>query len=185
MNVYIALLHDDMVDKRGKVVTTSVTLIDVHDLARSSRTYGVKNYFICHSAPALRDLVLQLTGHWEGGFGGEYNPNRQDALSLVRVVETLEQAIQSIEKIEGKRPVVIATSGRQGANRASFQSVRHELESGAPTLLLFGTGFGMSDELLSRADKILEPIFGPTPYNFLAVRSAVAIVLDRLLGKRA
>jgi hypothetical protein len=50
-------------------------------------------------------------------------------------------------------------------------------------LLMFGTGWGMSEELLARADYFLAPIDGPTPYNHLSVRSACAIILDRLFGK--
>lgn len=184
-SIYLALLHDQMVDKRGAIVTTSVTLIDTHDIARSCRTYGVNNYFICHSSPLLRELVLQLTEHWQTGFGGEYNPNRQDALSHIRVVESLKQAVSEITELHnGTAPITVATSGRQGANRRTFAELRslfHD-SSDQPVLLLFGTGWGMSDELLAEADVLLEPVYGPTTYNFLSVRSAVAIILDRLLS---
>jgi hypothetical protein len=36
---------------------------------------------------------------------------------------------------------------------------------------------------MEQADYILEPIYGPGEYNHLSVRSAVAIILDRLLGE--
>jgi hypothetical protein len=54
--------------------------------------------------------------------------------------------------------------------------------SQGPFLLLFGTGWGMSEVLMSRADFILKPINGPTEYNHLSVRAACAIILDRLRG---
>ncbi len=38
---------------------------------------------------------------------------------------------------------------------------------------------------MDNADFFLEPIKGPSDYNHLSVRSAVAIVLDRLLGERS
>lgn len=182
-NLYIALLHDDMVDKRGRVVTTSVTLMDVHDIARSAKTYGAKGYFIAHTIPTLRDLVHQLTDHWETGFGKEYNPNRVDALSLIHVVTSPDEAKAKIKEIHGTDPILVATSGRSGVNRVTFPKIKESISSGHPHLLMFGTGYGMCDELLSKADYIIEPIYGPTPYNFLSVRSAVAVVLDRLVGR--
>ena len=50
------------------------------------------------------------------------------------------------------------------------------VEDEAPYLILFGTGWGLTSE-------ILEPIRGKTKYNHLCVRSAVSIILDRLLGE--
>jgi hypothetical protein len=51
-----------------------------------------------------------------------------------------------------------------------------------PTLLLLGTGWGLTEEILAQSDHVLEPIMGRTDYNHLSVRSAAAIVFDRLLG---
>ena len=50
-------------------------------------------------------------------------------------------------------------------------------------LLLFGTGWGMTNEVMNKADLILEPIRGKAEYNHLSVRAAVAIILDRLFGE--
>ena len=58
------------------------------------------------------------------------------------------------------------------------------MQDGWPYLLMFGTGWGMSEELLERSDYFLEPVSGPTDYNHLSVRSACAVILDRLLGER-
>jgi hypothetical protein len=51
-------------------------------------------------------------------------------------------------------------------------------------LLLFGTGWGMTEELFDSADYVLEPIKGHGEYNHLSVRSAVSIYMDRLFGRR-
>jgi len=56
------------------------------------------------------------------------------------------------------------------------------LRETAPFLILLGTGWGLTDEILARSDYILEPIEGDSDYNHLSVRSAAAIILDRLLG---
>jgi hypothetical protein len=179
----VILLHADMHDKRGKIVTTSLTMIDVHDLARSSRTYGATSLFIAHPAPALRKLANTLRRHWQEGFGAHYNPNRKDALSRVEVVDNLDQAISMIDLRTGKIPHLIATSAREGAKRDSFKEVRQRIRSeDTPFVLMLGTGWGMSDELLARAEIFLEPIRGPGDYNHLSVRSAGAIMLDRLLS---
>lgn len=52
-----------------------------------------------------------------------------------------------------------------------------------PIFILFGTGFGMTKEMMKKFDYIVEPIYGAGTYNHLCVRSAVAIILDRLLGE--
>ena len=179
----LVLLHDKMVDKQNKLVTTSLTLIDVHDIARSSRTYGVSRTYIAHPAPTIRKLSRTLQEFWEDGFGAEYNPNRKEALEIIEVVTDLDEAIQKIDQRTGKLPKLIATSARPGGKRITFPELKATLAgSEDPYLLMFGTGWGMSDELLARADYFLVPIDGPTDYNHLSVRSACAIMLDRLFG---
>jgi len=37
--------------------------------------------------------------------------------------------------------------------------------------------------LMARCDYILEPVSGASDYNHLSVRSAVSIIMDRLLGE--
>ena len=64
-----------------------------------------------------------------------------------------------------------------------FGEVRTLLEGEDPLLMLFGTGWGLTKEVKAEADFRLEPIEGKG-YNHLSVRSAVAIILDRLLGER-
>lgn len=185
-NLNLTLLHDKMVDKTGRLVTTSVTLIDVHDIARSSRTYGVKNFFVSHPSQTIRSLVRTVKDHWDGEFGSSYNPNRQDALGILTIVSDLDEAILHIEQRQGALPKLIATSARSGPDRISFDDMRARMssEEDQPYLLMFGTGWGMSDELMARADYVLGPVYGPTPYNHLSVRAAAAIILDRLAGIR-
>ncbi len=51
-------------------------------------------------------------------------------------------------------------------------------------LLVFGTGWGLADEVIQGADALLEPVRAreATGYNHLSVRAACAIILDRLFG---
>lgn len=181
MDLSVVLLHENMLDKTGKVVTTSLTIVDIHDIARSSTTFGLKNFFIAHPATALRKLAEIMTRHWSEGFGSTYNPKRKTALSKVEICINLDEVIEKITKRAGKTPKLIATSAKQGANRISYSEMAKELKlSNSPYLLMLGTGWGMTDELMSKADYVLDPILGPGEYNHLSVRSACAIMLDRL-----
>lgn len=180
----VILLHDDMVDKNGRIVTTSLTLIDLHDIARTSRTYGVKTAFIAHSSPTIRNLGGRMRAHWETGYGLTYNPNRKDALEVVDIVCNLDEATEKIKARTGKEPCLVATSARPLPNRVSFKTLRHELlPTNDPFLIMFGTGWGMSSNLLAKANYFLEPLPGVGEYNHLSVRAAVAIIVDRLLGE--
>lgn len=182
-NLHVVLLHEQMVDKRGTEVTTSLTLIDVHDLARSARTFGVSSLFIAHPSQSLRSLTQVLHQHWEHGFGASYNPNRKEALEVVKIVSGLDEAIMQLEIKYGSLPQLVATSARPGANRVTFKELKNLLkETDTHYMLMLGTGWGMSDQLLKRANFFLEPILGSGDYNHLSVRSACAIMLDRLLG---
>ncbi len=183
--VYLALLHYPVLDKNGKTVATAVTNIDIHDLARSSRTYGLRGFFVATPIDALRALARRIIDHWDTGFGATYNPNRKDALSIVRLARDLDGIILDIEKETGKRPRVVVTSARPGPEDVDFSSYRLELASGdQPQLLVLGTGWGLAPEILARADMRLAPIDGAGEYNHLSVRAAGAIILDRLLGAR-
>ena len=46
-DLYVALLHHPVYDKNGAVVTTAVTNLDVHDIARLARTFGVRGFYVC------------------------------------------------------------------------------------------------------------------------------------------
>ena len=180
----VVLLHDQMHDRTGSIVTTSLTLIDVHDIARSARTFGATATYIAHPAPTIRKLARTLKDHWETGFGATYNPNRKEALEYISIVSDLDEAIAKIDARTGKLPTIIATSAKPGGARISFLDLRTTLSSTSdPFLLMFGTGWGMSESLLSRANLFLEPVNGPGEYNHLSVRSACAIILDRLFGR--
>jgi hypothetical protein len=58
------------------------------------------------------------------------------------------------------------------------------LRSDRPYLLALGTAWGLSEDFIAEADHVLDPILGDTDYNHLSVRSAAAIMLDRLMGCR-
>jgi hypothetical protein len=184
-DLFLALLHYPVVDKHGLLVTSAVTNMDVHDIARSARTYGVRRFYCATPVKTLHALVAKIIDHWQTGFGSTYNETRKDALALVCVATDLDEVIIAVEREAGRRPFVVATSARHGPRRIAFADLRERLRTpGEPVLLVFGTGWGLAPAVLDRADALLEPVIGPTDYNHLSVRSAAAIILDRLCAAR-
>lgn len=181
MALSVILLHDEMRDKTGKLVSTALTPIDLHDISRSCTTYGVKRFYISHSSRLMRDLAETLRSFWEVGYGAEYNPNRKEALRKTRIVSSLDEALAQAELETGQIPKLVATSAHSGGDRTTFKDFRATVHE-SHYLLMLGTGWGMSEQLLDRAGIFLEPINGPTNYNHLSVRGALAIMLDRILG---
>jgi hypothetical protein len=179
----IALVHYPVLDAKRAIVTTAITNLDVHDLARSARTYGVSDYFIVHPITAQRDLLARICEHWSEGAGGKRIPDRKVALELVRPVTTLAEAC---EALGGRADIEVwVTAARSVGAPVTLREARTRLDGeGKPVLLVFGTGWGLADEVIANADALLEPVRArePTGYNHLSVRAACAIMLDRLLG---
>ena len=178
MNKYLALIHHPIINKRGDKVTTSVTNLDIHDIARSCRTFGFHNYFIVTPIEKQAKLIDEILGFWNEDFANDYNPDRHDALSFIKVSESFEKAVEEIEKKEGSKPLIVGT----GANFKEFDGNVQKAEEvandqGKSILIIFGTGWGLHSEILEKVDFFLDPIFGTAKdgYNHLSVRSAVAI----------
>lgn len=178
----VALVHHPCLDKSGAVYTTSVTNLDVHDIARSSRTYDVAAYWLVTPVAAQQELVKSIAGFWETNVRGQKVPTRAEAMRLVRVASSLEDVIEEETRVLGARPLVVATSAREVEGAVSWPTLRARLPSTEGLLLLFGTGYGLAPAALALADVVLTPIHGASDYNHLSVRSAAAIALDRLLS---
>lgn len=182
--VYVALLHYPMYNKRMEVVATSITNLDLHDIARACRTFQVKQFFVVHPANGQQQLIQDILSYWQEGFGGLYNPDRREALSTIAVCNDLQEVMMQIGQQTVREVKTVATDARVYPNTVSYRGLRAQLERSDKTwLLLFGTGWGMSSELMAMCDYILEPIGKGSDYNHLSVRSAVSIILDRLLGE--
>lgn len=180
--VSLALVHHPIRDRAGAVITTSVTNLDVHDIARAARTYGLRRYYIVTPIEAQRALVRHILTYWREGSGGRRVPERAEALSVVREVATLADAIADAEREEGARPTVMTTDARAGFPQKSYADASRELRARtAPAMLVFGTGHGLAPSVIEQADVHLAAV-RPGGYNHLSVRSAVSIILDRLFG---
>jgi tRNA (guanine37-N1)-methyltransferase len=125
-------------------------------------------------------MANEIIDYWALGPGAAANPDRAEALALLRPVFDVDQAIAHIEEETGSKPLLVATSAR-GAGELAPQELRDRLEQG-PVLMLLGTASGLADEVLERAEGALRPIRFLDEYNHLSVRAAAAIMLDRILG---
>lgn len=182
LNLNIALIHYPVTNKNGEVIASAVTNLDLHDMARSARTYGVKGFYVVTPVEDQQALAAKLVDHWISGGGARYNPKRCEAMQLVHIRDNLEQVVSEIGQAEGRRPRTIVTCARPQKGGVTYRELRRMLDDGAPGLLLFGTAWGLAPDCMEAADIILDPVRGTGAYNHLSVRSATAIILDRLCG---
>lgn len=181
-NLYVALTHYPVVDKRGDTITSAVTNLDLHDISRAVKTYGVKSYYVVTPLVDQQDLVQKIISHWTSGSGAVYNPARRSALELIKVKATIADVVEDIKGIENDYPKTAVTCARRNTTSTGYKEFRELLKSGKPHLLVFGTAWGLAQSFIAESDYILDPIMGPTDYNHLSVRTAAGIILDRLLG---
>jgi len=191
MSIFLALVHFPCLNRRGEVVATALTNVDIHDLARSGRTFGTAGVYIVTPIDLQLRMIEEILGHWTEGQGAKHE-RRAEAMRRVRGVPSLQGAAEDIEKRTGTPPLWVVTGAQMQTPSVSFANLRKQLrENDRPVLLVFGTGWGLAPEVIERADLRLPPISRDpdlvdldSPYNHLSVRAAVAIALDRLLGDR-
>ncbi|MEE9275891.1 MAG: RNA methyltransferase, partial [bacterium] len=99
-NVYIALLHHPVLNRAGEVVSSSVTGIDVHDMARAGRAYGAAGAFVVHPSAPQRRFARRMMDHFLRGPGREIHPMRAETLRSVEVAPDLDAAIERVEARE-------------------------------------------------------------------------------------
>jgi hypothetical protein len=181
---YVALVHHPVYDKHHHVVATSITNLDIHDIARSCKTYGLAGYFLVHPVAAQRELARRIVAHWQDPRGREQNDSRSEALSLVHIVGAIEEAIEQVSERHGTPPLIVGTTASLQPRACTPRQLLDDKElSRRPLLLLFGTGWGLVKDWIERADRLLLPIRGSTEYNHLSVRTAAGIFLDRLFAE--
>ncbi len=183
-----ALVHYPVLDRAGEIVTTAITNLDLHDIARSAHTYGLEALYIVQPVKAQRELAERVREHWISGSGARRIPDRTPAMRGLRIVASLEDAAREhggAEADGGARAELWVTSAKQRQAVLEHTDARALLRTeGAPVLLVFGTGWGLAPEVQMKADRELAAIHSPREdgYNHLSVRAAAAILFDRLLS---
>jgi len=184
MSFYIGLLHYPVYNRRGEIIVSAITSLDLHDLARLARTYGARRFYVINPLTDQQDLARNICRHWVSGYGARYNKDRQEAMSLISVVPTLESSVSEIRDSEGEIPTLMVTDAGKGkGEKVNYNLAREIVASNKVVMILFGTAWGIAKELIRRADYLLEPIYGVSNYNHLSVRTAAAITLDRLFSQ--
>lgn len=188
---HLALVHHPVHDRTGAVVTTSLTNFDIHDLARSTMTYGLAAYHLVTPVTSQREKAEHIAGLWLAENPVRKPPatgSRAGALARVRTAASIEQVIDELTADYGIAPWVVATSARResfpgAARRTPAELAAEGIDQPGPLLLLLGTGWGLADALIPSVSRLLAPIEGGSDWNHLSVRSAGAILLDRLFGR--
>ena len=181
-NLYVALTHYPVVNKSGDIITSAVTNLDLHDISRAAKTYGVKSFYVVTPLKDQQVLAQRIIAHWTDGSGATYNPARRQALETIKVIDSIADVVEDIKSIENQGPQTVATSASRYPSSIGFEKFRSILKTDRSYLLVLGTAWGLTEGFISEADYILEPIMGSTNYNHLSVRTAAGIILDRLLG---
>ncbi len=179
-SIYLGLVHHPVYNKYGDVVTTSITNLDIHDIARSCKTFGLKKFFVITPLDTQKLLLNRILKFWESDIAKEYNNDRVQALSLIEYAVDIETAVKKIS-LQEDDCLVVSTTAANLKQQIKFDDLT---KLRRPVLLLFGTGNGLTKEIHEQADHVLKPIKGKGNYNHLSVRSAVAIVLDRLSSEK-
>ncbi len=184
MRLYIGLVHYPVYNKNYQRIASAITTFDLHDIGRLARTYDVRKFFVITPLDDQQALAERVRRHWTEGYGAEYNGDRREAIELVAVVPSLERAVDAIADMEGEAPLLIATdASRQNERSISYEKARGIIQDEKTVILIFGTAWGLDKAVMNRADYVLDPISGRTNYSHLSVRTAAAIILDRLAGR--
>jgi hypothetical protein len=179
----VALVHHPVLDRQQEIVTTAITNLDLHDIARSAHTFGLSDFFVVHPVAAQRELAEKVRDHWVTGSGGRRIPDRMPAMQGVRIVPALDDAVGAL----GDGAELWTTSAAERGATLTHDEARQRLSvSGPPVLLVLGTGWGLAESVCERAHAHLAPIRSARDdgYNHLSVRAAAAILFDRLRGVR-
>lgn len=181
---YIALIHYPVYNNRLTVINTAFTNLDIHDISRAGKTYGVKKFYLVQPNEEQKKLAGRVLKHWTEGDGVSFNRSRAEALEFVEIRDSIDETVRDIEKIEGCKPKTVVTDARHRNNMIGYSELRKTMfkNDTQPYLILFGTGWGLAEEIMERADYTLKPVSGYTDYNHLSVRSAAAIIMDRLFS---
>jgi len=180
-SLYLVLVHHPIINKRGETITTSVTNLDLHDIARSCKTFGFKQYFVVTPILAQHELIQKILSYWKTDTANEYNPDRFNALDLIRVENSLEDTLATITQNEGVAPIVAATHAKSVNASGNCQDLLKLADTEKkPILLVLGTGWGLHPDVINKSTFRLDPIPGAKDYNHLSVRSAAAIYTSRL-----
>ncbi len=181
-NLYIALVHHPVYDKERRIISTSITNYDLHDLSRLARTYSLGGFYLITPHQKQIELMEKIKKHWIEGKGKILHPNRGEALKLSVFVHSIEEMIEDLETRYREKIITVGTTARENYKYVPPERIRKMLMEQKKVVIIFGTGYGLTDETLKSLDDIIEPIRGVGEFNHLSVRSAASIIIDRIFN---
>ena len=183
---YVMEVHYPVLDKRGEKSSTAITGMDLHDIARACRTYGIKKYLLVTPLQQQREMAQKIVTHWTEGWGASYNHDRSEAFSTLKIFASVNRALKWVREREKIEPFKIATTAKSVGGAVHWLSLKRRiLEEDLAPVFIFGTGWGLHQDVIDDADSVMTPIAGGLDsWNHLSVRSAVSITLDRFFGWR-
>lgn len=185
-SAYVMEVHYPVLGKNGEKSSTAITGMDLHDIARACRAYGIKKYLLVTPLAPQREMAKKIATHWTEGWGATHNPDRSEAFKTLKIFASVEKALDWVKEREKTEPYKIATTAKAHAGATHWLEIKREIlaKQRAP-VFQFGTGWGLHEEVLENADAVMTPISGGVDnWNHLSVRSAVSITLDRFFGWR-
>lgn len=174
----VALVHYPVLNRRNEVVASAVTNLDLHDIARSCRTFGVGRFYVVTPVKEQQSVVEKIRHHWINGYGATHNPDRCSAFQLMETVADLTTAREdwSLRNSSAARLLTTSAKNPEGLNGRDCRLLLNK----EPLLLVLGTGSGLAPEIIAEPAEKFQSIQGVVDYNHLPVRAAAAIILDRI-----
>lgn len=180
-NLCFCLCHSPVLLEKDKSGCSSLTNLDIHDIARISRSYGLGPFFVLHPYDDQHQLLGSILEHWRRS--GESHADRKRALEHVQAVKTFEDVENFCIEYYGKAPSWLVTSAnwpKKNNSCISYKEIR-KLCADGPVIICLGTAKGLDISLLPIKYLRVAPI-RHLDENHLSVRSAAAIAADRILG---
>lgn len=184
-NLSFCLLHHPVMLDAKNSGTSSLTNLDIHDIARISRSYAMGPFYAVTPLEDQRELLRAILRHWTDEQGRKSCSDRARALDMVRPAASLDEALRQREEECGVRPLLLTSSAAWPDRKSRLplltpRQVREACRRG-PVMLCLGTARGLAPEVLARSDGMVRPVRFLSD-NHLSVRSAAAILADRILG---
>jgi hypothetical protein len=111
--VDLGLIHYPVMNKNQETIGSAVTNLDLHDIARAAKTFGVDSLYVVTPYKDQQKLFQEVLDHWLTGHGAQYNSMRGEALSLVHICDDLEQLINIVTEKWQQRPTVLSTCAQK------------------------------------------------------------------------
>ena len=144
MRLYTGLVHYPVYNKNREKIASAVTNLDLHDISRVSRTYGVKTFFVITPLTDQQDFTKSLINHWKSGFGASYNVDRKEAIEVIEITASIEAATNKIADNEGEKPVIIATCASEVKDAITFSKAKEIIGSNKAVFFIIRNGMGPS-----------------------------------------